>query len=315
MAVHTHELLRPPARSRWLIGGYLVGGLAAAVHVLQLAALVPPFAVYLDWAHEWPHKLHLWLLSGLCWLGVVVALVGRRYSARWHRGWASQSPLSKALRLVMLLLAVQLMLCLGFWLTWPYGVDQLGWLRAFFFLGDEYRPASLFAASQLWLVAWLAWCCYQRERHGAWLFAAFICTYLGLDEWFSIHEWLGIAARQVDSLHAGKAALGAQGLTVYGWQLVMLPVVVVVGAALLRAFMRITTWQELALLVAGAAVFLGGAMGFESVEAAGVHTDPAYWASARAHAVLLAEEAMEMLGVAIVVGVFAHRCFARTPGT
>jgi hypothetical protein len=84
----------------------------------------------------------------------------------------------------------------------------------------------------------------------------------------------------------------------------------VVGPLLLRAFWCITSGVELAWLVAGSAVFLGGALGFESAEAHGVSTDAAWWASARAHATLLAEELMEMFGVTIVVGVFSRRWFA-----
>jgi hypothetical protein len=249
----------------------------------------------------------------VAWLGLAFALLARKHAADWENWWSRQSPLGKALVVVASLLGVDLSLAVGFWLTWPYGVDQVGWLRAFFYLGGEYRPASLFAALQLWLAGWLAWRCWQRERHGAWLFAAVVCFYAGMDEWFGIHEFLGGVARQFSALGAAQGALQASGLSVYVWQLVFLPVALIVGALLLRAFWRITSGAELAWLVAGAAVFLGGALGFESAEAHGVSTDAAWWASARANATLLAEELMEMLGVTIVVGVFARRWFA-APG-
>jgi hypothetical protein len=307
----TQEHPGPKAReaSRSVLACALAGGVAVVLHVLQLWS-VDLFGQRWPWAVRWPHNFHLWLLEGVAWLVVVATLIARRYADQARQWWLRLAPLAKALTLAALLFAIELFFAIGFWLTWPHGVDELGWLRSFFYVGSEHRPAALFSSLQLGLAGWLAWRCYLHERHAAWLVGAVLCWYLGLDEWFSIHEFIGIAARQFDGLVAARAALQAHGLIVYGWQLVFLPVVMVVGPLLLRAFWRITSRGELVCLVAGTAVFLGGALGFESAEARGTSTDAAWWASARAHATLLAEELMEMLGVTIVVGVFARRWFA-----
>jgi hypothetical protein len=286
-------------------------GCAVLLHGLQLGGF-ESFAQHWFWPLRWPHDFHSWLLESVAWALVVGALLARRYGNQAREWWQAQLPLAKALSLAGLMVVIETFFAVGFWLTWPYGVAELGWLRAFFYVGSEHRPAALFSALQLGLAGWLAWRCYAAERHVAWLAGAVLCFYLATDEWFGIHEFIGIAARQLAVLGIARAALEAEGVIVYGWQIVFLPVVLVVGALLFRAFWRITNGAELAWLVAGAGVFLGGALGFESAEAHGVSTDAAWWASARAHAILLAEETMEMLGVTIVVGVFARRWFAGT---
>jgi hypothetical protein len=96
---------------------------------------------------------------------------------------------------------------------------------------------------------------------------------------------------------------------VYGWQLLFLPLAVVIGALLLRAFLRIVSAAELAGLCAGAGIFLAGALGVESMEARGVLSNSAWWTTEAARTLLL-EEGLEMAGVTVVVVVLAHRHFA-----
>lgn len=295
----------------WVVGAWLSACALLVLHALQVSALVPVLASR-GWAVEWPHTLHLWLLESLAWLTLFITLMGMRYEAAWQRAWSGKSASGRTGLLVAALVGVEALFLVGFWLTWPHGVDELGWLRAFFFLGAEWRPAALFSAAQLWLAALLCWKCWQAEGHRAWLFAAGLCLYLGLDEWFSIHEALGHWAGQMDWLRGMRNAPGSVIDGFYAWQLVFFPAVGLVGTWLLIAFKRITSGPELAVLCAGVSVFLGGALGVESVESHGLAADPGWWQTRRAHVVLLIEEGMEMLGVTAVVAVLAWRHWART---
>lgn len=294
----------------WVVGAWMSSCALLVLHVLQVGGLVP-MLVGTGWAVVWPHTLHLWLLETLAWLTLLITLTGMRHGAAWQLAWSGKSPSGRTGLLVAALVGVEVLFIAGFWLTWPHGVDEIGWLRAFFFLGAEWRPAALFSAAQLWLAALLCWQCLRYEGHRAWLFATGLCLYLGLDEWFSIHEALGHWAGQAAWLRSMRNAADSPVDGFYAWQLVFLPAVALVGAWLFVAFKRITTGRELAALCAGVAVFLGGALGVESVESHGLAADPGWWQTQRAHVVLLIEEGMEMLGVTAVVAVLARRYWAR----
>lgn len=295
----------------WVVGAWLSGFALLVLHGLQFSALVPTLAGS-RWVMEWPHTLHLWMLESLAWLTLFITLMGICRGSAWQRNWSRKSANGRTGLLVAALVSVEVLFMVGFWLTWPHGVDELGWLRAFFFLGAEWRPAALFSAAQLWLAALLCWKCLQFEGHRAWLMAAGLCLYLGLDEWFSLHEALGHWAGQTAWVRGMRNATGSPVSGFYTWQLVFLPAVALVGAWLLVAFRRITTSPELAVLCAGVMVFLGGALGVESVESHSLAADPGWWQTRRAHVVLLIEEGMEMLGVTAVVAVLARRHWART---
>lgn len=281
---------------------------ACIAHVAQLAAL-PRFTGALPWSLVWPHSLHLWLLEPVAWLFALLAWSGPHWYPRMLAWWADCPAGQRTVALAVLLGTTQIFLCVGFWLTWPHDVDTLGWLRAFFYLGAEFSPASAFATLQFWLAAWFAWRLHRQSGQMTWLFAVVVCLYMGADEWFAIHEIIGRSAQSLPIIEQSMAALTRAGHGAYSWQLAFVPVIAGVGIALLISFRSVVRPGEWWLLIGGALLFLGGAIGAESRQARGTRSVPDWWSRPEANANLLLEEGLEMLGVAIVLLVLARRCW------
>lgn len=281
---------------------------ACAAHVAQLAVL-PRFAGALPWSLVWPHSLHLWLLEPLAWLLTVVAWSGPRWHPRMLAWWVGCSAGQRTTALAVLLGVTQIFLCLGFWLTWPHDVASLGWLRAFFYLGAEFSPASAFATLQFWLAAWFGWRLYRQSGQMTWLFATVVCLYMGADEWFAIHEIIGRSAQSHSLVEQSMTVLTRAGYGAYSWQMAFVPVIVGVGIVLLISFRAAVSPGEWWILIVGAVVFLGGAFGAESRQARGTRSVVDWWSQPEANANLLLEEGLEMLGVTIVLLVLSRRCW------
>ena len=215
--------------------------------------------------------------------------------------------LSPSARLVLGLVAVQAVLAAAFWWTRDQGFEQLGVLRAVFWMGGEFRLPALFAVAQAWLAAALAWRCHRHHPHPAWATAAVVCAYIGTDELLSVHETLGallVASGWVDVDPTNTVQV--VGVRSFAWVLIHVPVAGVVGLALLKGFWTAVGPRYLACLVLAAVTFLGGAVGMEMVQAEGQSDRPDWLLTTAGHAQLLAEETLETLGMTLAVWVFAQ---------
>lgn len=288
--------------------------LAAGLHGLQLLSL-GPWAPAWPVLGAWPTGFHLWVVETLLVVLAVGCIGMDRSGRRWASWIAGCDADRRAAWLVAALVGLQVLLALGFWLTRRQGVDSLGGLRAVFWLGGEFRLPTLFAVLQAWLAAWLAWACHRRAPAGVWVATTGVCLYIGLDELLSIHEAVGVALRGTGWLPfdtTNTVPLWG-GLRSYAWKLVFLPVALVTGLWLLRGFVRVLDRRSVAVLVLAALVFVGGAVGFETVQASSSAADPAWVLSTAAHLNLLLEETLETAGMTLAVLVFARTAW-RSPG-
>lgn len=301
--------------TRWLVvlgASCLV--LAAGLHGLQLLSL-GPWAPAWPRLGAWPTGFHLWIIETLL-VAVAAGCIGLDpLRHRWGSWIADRVAKRRAAWLVAVLVGLQVLLALAFWLTRNQGVDSLGGLRAVFWLGGEFRLPTLFAVLQAWLAAWLAWNCHRQAPARVWVAATGVCLYIGLDELLSLHEAVGVALRgtgwlQFDSMNTVPLW---GGLRSYAWKLFFLPVALVTGLWLLHGFLRVLDRRSVAVLVLAALVFVGGAVGFETVQASRSAADPGWRVSTAAHLNLLLEETLETAGMTLAVLVFARTAW-RSPG-
>lgn len=303
------ETSRPPAGSSPALHVALgASAVALSLHVLQLLSLGPWAA---DWprAGAWPTAFHAWLLETVALTLAVGVFAYHRTRPRWLVWWRGLDGAQRALRMALALVAAQLLLGAAFWLTRNHGVDQLGWLRAAFYLGGEFRIPVFFATAQAFLASWLAWQLHRRERQRVWAAVAAICAYIGADELLSIHERVGdfvreLSASRLDSLRA--IALPGD-VYVYRWQLVFLPITLVVGLWMLKQLWHLADARTLAWLTLAATLFVGGSVGFETVQATAAVQDDAWTSSTAGQLNLLLEETLETLGMTVATWVFARR--------
>jgi hypothetical protein len=200
--------------------------------------------------------------------------------------------------LVAPLFAIQALIGLGFWFTRNQTVDDLGWLRATFWLSAEYRPPAFFAAFQLWLAAWFCWRIRALERRSPWGAAAAICLYMGVDEGLGIHEQVG------HRIAAFSDAPAFEG--VYNWLVFFVPLALVLGLWLAWRFAKVLDRLAMALLLLAGAMFLSGAVGLELLESVGSSIDRAYQTTPEGQLNLLFEEMLEFSSVGLAVFVFAR---------
>lgn len=154
------------------------------------------------------------------------------------------------------------------------------WVSALLFLG---------AAVLLAMNAHTAHIEGDRDERSWWLLAA-VFTYLSLDEAAAVHELLTEPAGSLTD---------ASGLFRYAWIIVAIPLVAILGIALLGYLRRLPVPTRRAFLVAGA-VFLGGAIGLEAIGGAVLE------AGITGHGVnrllVSIEEALENVGIALFIG-------------
>jgi hypothetical protein len=286
-----------PAKALLRRAALLVFSAAASLHAVQLLGVTPQHFP----ANElsvWPHPFHFWLLESLLAIAGVALLVLR---ARWlalQTWWASAGPTKQALALVAPLFAIQALIGLGFWFTRNQTVDDLGWLRATFWLSAEYRPPAFFAAFQLGLAAWLCWRVRALERRSPWGAAAAICLYMGIDEGLGIHEQVG------HRIAAFSDAPAFEG--VYNWMVFFAPLALALGLWLAWRFAKVLDRLAMGLLILAGAMFLSGAVGFELLESTGSSIDKTYQATPAGQLNLLLEEMLEFSAVGLAVFVFAR---------
>lgn len=302
-------------RLQWLPSIAMAAGAVFVAASLWLALCLLPAMQGRSALLEWPHDWHAWLLQFSAAAVALAACATHRSRVSLLAWWDAATAPQRAAALCSGLLAVELSLGLGFWITKDAGVSDLGYLRAFFWLGGEFRPASLFSTLQLWLLAALAWTGYQGwrargESRPAFAIAAAVGLFLGADELLGIHEWLGHGLLSADETGVGEASgtIGVGTVQAYGWTLIYFPLAVGVGALLSRRF-----WRELphdgsfVLLVLASVLFLAGAVGVETLNSNAVAHGHHDINDAGGHLYLLVEEMLEMVAVTLAVFVFA-RC-------
>lgn len=283
------------------------------LHVLQLPSILPKGEpeTAMAWAAG-PHRFHFWVLEALVWLLVGTALAASRFAPSLFCWWQRADPSQRAGALGAVLITVEVILGLGFWLTRDKGIDQLGWLRSAFWMGSEYRIPAFFATFQLWFAAWLAFQCYRLDRGVFWFASALVCTYLGFDELFSVHEAVGTLLKGSGLVGSGERVVSIGSVKTYFWPLVFLPLLVTMSAWFFVAARRTVGTRALWQLVLAGLVFVTGAVGLETIEANGVARLGDGWLTTTlGQFVLLAEESFETLGVTIAVVVFARHRWQR----
>lgn len=301
------EVRKPKTHVFWILSiGFAV--LAMLVHAAQVFAVLP--AQMIAQAHiDFPHSLHAWLLESAAWSLAITFASAASLAQRFSSYLAKTSPIKKAMLLGGGLVTIQAVLALMFWFVRSHGPEDIGGLRAAFWLGGEFRIPVFFAVLQLFLAAWFTWHCFKIHREAAWAVSTTIFVYLGIDELFSVHERIGDLARDVglfkDATETTAVRIGAT--YVYSWVLIFLPFVALVSVWLILQFRRLVGSRSVALLSLAGLLFLGGAMGVETRESHQRVVSESWEQSTDQHLNLLLEETMETLGVTLAVMVFARR--------
>lgn len=284
------------------------GLVGVMVHGVQVMAVLPRH-ITAPALLDFPHSFHAWLVETAAWLIAIACALSALLLPSLSQRFASATPLQKAIVLGAVLVSIQAVLALMFWLSRNHGPEDFGGLRAAFWLGGEFRIPVFFAVLQHMLAAWLTWQCFKIQRRASWAMCAALFVYLGMDELLSIHERVGTAVSHWGLLQqSGEVKTVRIGDTYfYVWVLVFLPVVALVGGWFLLQFRRLIGVGSLLMLSVAALVFLGGAMGLETRESHQRSTLDLWDYSTARHLNLLLEETMETLGVTLAVGVFAWR--------
>ena len=161
---------------------------------------------------------------------------------------------------------------------------------------------SFFSAFQLALGAALACGCYRSSGHRVWVIVTLILGYMAIDQLFAIHERVGTEVRAIFGACPGEECQLEIGPTTTAyWVVVFVPFVAVFGGALFLGLRSILARRDLCLLILAAAIFLLGAVGFESWQVYGRSLDEQWFRTEIGQRVLLAEEGLEMIGVTLAV--------------
>lgn len=289
--------IAPSNYSFRLISVLLIGA-GTALHVLLLPGILAKgeSAVPIFWA-AWPHRFHLWVLEALVWGLAGTALVASHFAPAFSNWWQRANPSQRAGTLGVVLIAIEVILALGFWLTRDKGIDELGWLRAAFWMGSEYRIPAFFATFQLWFAAWLSFQGYRFDRKVFWFASTLVFTYLGFDELFSLHEAMGTLLKGSGLAGSGEHIVSVGSVKTYFWPLVFLPLLVIMSAWFFVTARRTVGTRALWQLVLAGIVFVTGAVGLETVEANGFAQMGDEWLTTTlGQFVLLTEESFETLG-------------------
>ena len=182
-------------------------------------------------------------------------------------------------------------------------------LHKLFHLNIEKNVPSTYSAFQLVLASLASILCFKIKGNVgdplthfkyAWLGAALILFYMGLDEYFSFHEDAGTVL--------GKSNLIPSDFLMefkqygYAWTIVGVGLIVTLGLPLLFLFYRIFFGHRYLyyLLILSGGVFVLGAIGMENLQVYlfthEVHMDRRY--------ILMLEELFEMTGVSLAIFVF-----------
>lgn len=192
--------------------------------------------------------------------------------------------------IIVLLYAFDLLLGIAYLLSAE--AEHVPWtLTAFLDLDREGNLPTWYSSMQLFVMAAICALVTSREfRHGdnrAWFLAALSCAFLilSVDEVAQVHEWIGkrtdVILREAESVFV----LRYTG----SWVFILGAPFLLMGSLLLYSLRGYLPTGVLVKLCAGAAVFLGGALGVELISNL-VYETPVYkWQ-------VVAEELAEMMG-------------------
>lgn len=211
-------------------------------------------------------------------------------------------PRKGALNLFIILIAVALILQVGFVLTviyQPEGLTQL------FNLDHENNIPNIYSTILLLAAGYVALTCIHAERKyvGAfpvkyiWALVAFVMWAMAFDEYYSFHERAGELLVLIKILAPDQdAMLGGYG---WSWTLVGLPLALAIGVPAIIAFYRIFEENRYLfyLLVAAGSMFVFGAVFMENLQ---VFLASRYTGFVTT-AALMFEELLEMLGVSLAI--------------
>ena len=281
---------------------YAFAASALSALLLHLAQSLIPLKIgpsWLDGHVGW----HFWIVEtlALTGMGLSVAWIAfaravRVAADRRHSRW------SAAVALGAVLYCCQIALLAGFWLTRNASEEPWKLLHDLFWLDAELRLPSFFSAFQLGLGAALAWRCYRSSSRRVWISVGVILGYMAVDELRSIHERIGIELKTLLGACAGEECQFTLGpMTTAYWVVIFGPLALLLGGVLFFELRALLARRDLYLLVAAAAIFLLGAVGFESWQVYGRSLDEQWFRTDIGQLVLLAEEGLEMIGVTLAV--------------
>lgn len=181
---------------------------------------------------------------------------------------------------------------------YEYARGFVPFAESLFDLNTEANVPTWFASSILLIAALLLLGIGVSERalehaySSHWIGLGAIFTFLSIDEAAELHE---------RSSHFVDAFVDTSGVFFFSWVLVGAVFMIVVGAFYI-GFLRSLPARTRYLILAAAAIFVGGAVGMEMV--AGYHASSApdnYWMSARRVVLTHTEETLEMTGVLLFI--------------
>jgi hypothetical protein len=185
-------------------------------------------------------------------------------------------------------------------MRFAFNRDHVFGLVRLFDLDAEANLPTWFSSASMLAAACLAWMIASARRGAGgrdrryWLGIAAMFVYLSADEGARIHEMLSFVKR-ADMLPA---------LLYYSWVLFGIVAVLLVGAIYLRFVLRLAPAIRL-LFVLSAALFVGGSLGLEMVEA---QYAAQYGTRTVTYAFLaVVEEVMEMCGLSLFVYALARQ--------
>jgi len=148
--------------------------------------------------------------------------------------------------------------------------------------------ALLAAAMLLGVVARGRWRLHAADRRH-WAGLAIVFTLLSLDEAVQLHEMLRLPMHRWFDLH---------GIFLFAWVIPAFIAVVLFAAVYLRFWLRLPSRTRMLFMVSGL-LYVGGALGLEL--AGGALATSHGFESLRYSVVMIVEEVMEMVGVALFV--------------
>lgn len=252
---------------------------------------------------EYPNDLYIYSTQLTLALGAAALIVVARYWSDIDSRLGALTSHGLAVRIFLLLAAVEFALVCGFLLT-ASGPRQ-GLARHFFHLGQEWNLPTYFSATQLVLASALTVSC-ARASASSWsravlLASSAILIYLATDEVLQLHERWGSEGVRLFNLllPESKYSYAQHGAA---WTFAAMCVALPVSALFVFGYWRVLESQRflLALLALSGSLYLIAAAGLENVSALTGGT------SGPVNYVMLIEEWLEMFSVSIAVYVFVR---------
>lgn len=227
-----------------------------------------------------------------------------------HTGWRELGVAQQALRVLLVTELALVLLHVG--AVWsPAGTVGFHWIDRLH-LSKEGNLPTAFSATQLAVLAGILVYTAVRSTSGrgarqAWVLGALGAAFLAADEWLRVHERVGTRFRSwLDTLPSEAPLVALQDFPGYHWVLVYLPVVGPLALATVWVLARELRPRQARRVAWGVAIFLVGAVCLDFLDAVLTRGELQETAArvALRHGLQLAEEAMEMVGVTLVLTAF-----------